>query len=173
MGYYCSLEFANEYLNHHPKISSKWTILTDDSKNGLIDYMEQEFDNIPFMGFKLDSYQVHSFPRDFFNEITATIKWNFIDNIVKVKVASANKRIPEECPKIICEMIVYWLSTANFQKLLDLQSIGTTDMKAGSVEFTFERTNPARPLPNKAWILGGYLTKYYWQKDNINLLERL
>lgn len=170
---YITLDYANEYITPDPYIGTKWTALSDEQKTAWIDFVEQQVENIRWIGSKVDPSQDNEFPRLMTPDARQQTKWDTTSSFVKEQLAENEETVPDELYKAICESIINWFRTKKFKTLQDLQQVNVDNFSAGSAAFDFGDKGTEPPLPMPAWHLIVYFTRWFWMNPSITWLERV
>jgi hypothetical protein len=164
MGTYIDIAFADLYIDQNPIVGARWQAYTDPQKNNWIDYVEQEFDNLEWIGDKTASGQTREFPRsgmDTNAEDAYPTRWNSVDESIQDKLEDNEAILFDDLKYAVCEAIIAWIRTLKFQKLVDLQDVNTEEFTAG-VNFKFRLPKGKLPLPEKAWRLMYPYARVWW-----------
>jgi hypothetical protein len=162
MGTYIDIAFADAYIDQNPIVGARWQAYTDPQKNNWIDYVEQQFDNLEWIGDKTAAGQAREFPR---SGMTADVDdyalYDTVDQSIKDKLEDNEAILFDDLKYAVCEAIIAWIRTLKFQKLVDLQDVNTEEFTAG-VNFVFREAKGKLPLPEKAWTLMYPYARMWW-----------
>jgi len=137
---YCDLAFAEQYQLDRPAVGTTWSAATLDQKNSSILWATKLLDDLwDWAGWSTDAIQALLWPR---MGMVKKNGWEYVDQ----------HTIPIELQQATAEYARQLLA-GDLAGNSQIETLGITSLKAGSVALTFRESVIAKPVPDTVFYL--------------------